>query len=80
MISTGIKFGKEQSNILAYVDDILLIGNNEIETRYLFVEKEKVARQLGLQIKQEKTKHMIMESKNTLKQNIGHFKIQNYKS
>jgi hypothetical protein len=44
------------------------------------VEMENIARKLGIQINQVKTKYMIMERKNTLKQNkIGHFKIKNYK-
>ena len=67
-------------NILAYADDMLLIGNNEIEIRQLFVEIENIARKFGLQINQEKTKYMIVERKNSLKQNkIGHLKIKNYK-
>jgi len=42
---------------------------------------ENIARKLGLQINQEKTKYMILERKNSLKQNkIGHLKIKNYKS
>jgi hypothetical protein len=66
--------------ILAYADDIALIGKNEIEIRQLFVEMENIARKLGLQINQEKTKYMIVERKNSLKQNkIGHLKIKNYK-
>jgi hypothetical protein len=41
---------------------------------------ENVARKLGLHINQEKTKYMIVERKNTLKQKtIGHLKIKNYK-
>jgi hypothetical protein len=41
---------------------------------------ENVARKLGLQINQEKTKYMVVERKNTLKQKtIGHLKIKNYK-
>jgi hypothetical protein len=41
---------------------------------------ENIARKLGLQINQEKTKYMIVERENTLKQNkIGHLKIKNYK-
>jgi hypothetical protein len=79
MVSSGINVGKEQSNVLAYADDIALIGKNEIE-RKLFVEIENIARKFGLQIKQERTKHMIVETKNTLKKNkIGHLKIKNYK-
>jgi hypothetical protein len=41
---------------------------------------ENIARKLGLQINQEKTKYMIVERKHSLKQNkIGHLKIKNYK-
>jgi hypothetical protein len=41
---------------------------------------ENIARKFGLQIKQEKTKYMIVERKNSLKKNkIEHFKIKNYK-
>jgi len=31
MVPSGIKIGKEQLNILAYADDIVLIGKNETE-------------------------------------------------
>jgi len=80
MVPSGIKIGKEQLNILAFAGDIALIGKNEIEIRKLFVEMEDIARKFGLQINQEKTKYMIMERKNSLKQNItGHLKIKNYK-
>jgi hypothetical protein len=40
---------------------------------------ESVASKLGLQINHEKTKYMIVERKNALKQKIGHLKIKNYK-
>jgi hypothetical protein len=56
MVPSSIKNGKEQSNILAYADDIVLIGRNEIEIRQLFVEIDNAARKLGLQINQEKNK------------------------
>jgi hypothetical protein len=68
MVPSGIKIGKEQLNILAYADDIVLIRKNEIEIKQLFVELENAARKLGLQINQEKTKYMIVERKNTSKQ------------
>jgi len=68
MVPSGITIGKEQLNILAYADGILLIGKNEIEIRKLFVEMENIARKLGIQINQEKTKHVIVERKNSLKQ------------
>jgi len=80
MIHRGKKIGKEQLNKLAYANDIVLIGKNEIEIRQFFVEMENIPRKLWLQINQEKTKYMIVERKNSLKQNkIGHLKIKNYK-
>ena len=35
MFPSGIKIGKEQLNILAYTDDIALIGKNEIKKNFL---------------------------------------------
>jgi len=59
--------GKEQLNLLAYADDIVLIGKNGAEI-------ENIARNLGLHVNQGKTKYMIVEQKNSLKQNkIGPF-------
>jgi len=41
---------------------------------------ENIVRLSGTQINQEKTKYVIVERKNSLKQNkIGHLKIKNYK-
>ena len=65
MVTSGIKIGKEQLNVLAYADGSALIGKNEIEIRKLFVETENIARKFGLQINQEKTKYMIVERKNS---------------
>jgi hypothetical protein len=66
--------------MLAYANDIALIGKNEIEMRQLFVEMENNARKLVLQINLEKTKYMKKERKKSLKQNkIEHLKIKNYK-
>jgi cyanophycinase-like exopeptidase len=80
MVPRGIKIGDEQLNILAYADDIALIGKNEIEIRKLFVEMENIATKFGLQINKEKTKYMIVERKKSLQKNkIGHLKIKNYK-
>jgi len=77
MVSSGIKIGNEQLNVLAYADDIALIGKNEIEVRKLFVEMENIARKFTLQIDQEKTEYMIVERKNSLKKNkIGYLKIK----
>jgi hypothetical protein len=61
--------------ILAYADDIALIGKNETEIRRLFVEMENIASKFGLWINQEKTKYMTVERKNDLKKNkIGRLK------
>jgi hypothetical protein len=80
MVPSGIKIGKEQLNVFAYVDDIALIGKNEIQIRKLFVAMENIARKFGLHTNQEKTKYMIVERKNSLKKNkIRHLKIKNYK-
>jgi hypothetical protein len=82
MAPSGIKIGKEQLNVLAYMHahDIVLIGKNESEIRQFFVEMGNTAGKLGLQINQEKTKCVIVERKNSLKQNKrGHLKIKNYK-
>jgi hypothetical protein len=65
MVPSGIGIGKEQLNMLAYADDIALIGKNEIEIRKLFVEVENIAKKLGIQINQEKVKCMIVERKNS---------------
>ena len=79
MVSSGIKIGKDKLNILAYADDIVLIGKNEIEIRRLFVGTENIDRKLGLHINQEKTKHTIAYRKNSSKWNkIGHLTIKNY--
>jgi hypothetical protein len=48
-----------------------------MDIRQLFVEMENIARKLGLQINQETAKYMIVEMKNSLKQNkMGHLKIK----
>jgi len=79
MVPSGIKIGKEQLNVLVYADDIVLIVKNELETRQLFVEMENIAKKLGLQIHHGKTKYMIMEWKNSSKQNrTKHLTIKNY--
>ena len=35
VVPGGIKIGKEQLNVLAYADDIVLLGKNEIEIRQI---------------------------------------------
>jgi hypothetical protein len=80
LVPSGIKIHKEQLNILAYADDMALIGKNGIEIRKLSVDMENIARKFGLQINQEKTKYMVVERKNSLKKNkIKCLKIKNYK-
>jgi hypothetical protein len=80
MFPSGIKIGKEQLNVLAYAEDIALIGKIEIQIRKLFVEMENTARKFGRQIKQEKTKYMIVKRKNSFKKNkIRHLKLKTYK-
>jgi len=46
MVPRDIKIGNEQLNKLAYADDIVLIGENEIEIRQFFVEMENIDRKL----------------------------------
>ena len=36
MVPSGLKIGKEQLNVLAFADDSVLIGKNEIEIRQFF--------------------------------------------
>jgi len=57
MVPSGIKIGKQQLNVLAYADDIVLIGKNEVEIRQFFVEIEDIARKLVLHINQGKAKY-----------------------
>jgi hypothetical protein len=79
MVPNGMKIGKEQLNVLTYAYDIVLTGKNETEIRQLFVETENIARKLGLQINQRKTKYTIVEWKNSSKQNkTGELTIRNY--
>jgi len=65
IVPSGIKIGKKQLSVLAYADDSVLIGKNEI--RQHFVEIEDTARKLGLHINQGKTKYMIVGQKNSSK-------------
>ena len=79
MVPSGIKIGKEQLNVLAYADDIVLIGKSEIDIRQHFVEIENIVRKLGLNINQGKTKYIIVEWKNSSKQNKkGQLTIRSY--
>jgi len=63
MVPSGKEIVKKQLNVLAYADDIVLIGKNEIQIKQLSVEIENIATKLGLQINQGKTKYVIVEWK-----------------
>jgi hypothetical protein len=65
MVHSGVKIGKEQFNLLACPDDIVLIGKNGIELRQIFVEIENIAKKLGLHINQGKTKYMTEKQSKT---------------
>jgi len=43
-------------NVLAYADDIVLIGKNEIEIRKLFVEMENISRKFWITNKPKRDK------------------------
>ena len=58
MVPSGIKIDKDKLNVLAYADDIVVIGKNEIEIRQHFVEIENIARKLRLRINQEKKQNI----------------------
>jgi hypothetical protein len=63
MVLNGIKIGKEQLSVLAYADEILLIGKNKAELRQLIVQTENIARKLKIHINQGKIKYMTVELK-----------------
>jgi hypothetical protein len=80
MVPSGIKIDKEL-NILAYGDDIVLIGKNEIRrNKTTFCRNGKCCQKSRTTDKPRKNKIYDSGKKNTLKQNkIGHLKIKNYK-
>jgi len=79
MVLNGIKIGKEQLNVAAYADDIVLIGKNEIEIRQLFIEIQNIERKFRLHINLRKTKYVIVEWKNSSEQSkIRQLTIKNY--
>jgi len=80
MVPSGIKIGKEQLNVLAYADDIALIGKNETDIRKLFVEMENICQKFQTTDKPRKDKVYDSGKENSLKKNnIGYLKIKNYK-
>ena len=56
MVPSDIKFGKEQLTVLAYADDIVLIGKDETDIRQLFVEIEKHCQKVRTTDKPRKNK------------------------
>jgi len=56
MVPNGVKIGKEQWNILAYADDIVLIGKNEIEIRQFMIVEWKNSS------KQDKTRQLTIKN------------------
>jgi len=61
MVPSAMKNGRQQLNVLAYADDIVLIEKNKVEIRQLFVEIENIARKTGLNSNQRKTIYMIVK-------------------
>jgi len=47
VVPSGIKIGKEQLTILAYADDIALIGKNEIEIENCLHKRTTLSESLG---------------------------------
>jgi hypothetical protein len=60
LIPAGINIKEKRINVLAYADDIILIGESELEIRQLSTELEENAEKIGLKINKEKTKYMII--------------------
>jgi hypothetical protein len=74
IVPSGKEIGKEQLNILAYADDIALIGKNEIEIRSFCRNGEHFQK---VQIMDKPRQDKTVERKNSLKKNkIGHLKIK----
>jgi len=46
MVPSGVKISKEQFSVLAYADDIVLIGENGVEIRQLFCRNRKHRQQV----------------------------------
>ena len=56
MVPNDMKIGKEQLNILAYADDIALIGKIEVEIRNLFCRNGKLCLKFWTRDKPRKDK------------------------
>ena len=58
MVPRNIEIGKDKLNVLAYADDIVLIGKNEVEIRQRFIEIENFTRKLVRNLNQEKIQNI----------------------
>jgi len=68
MVHSAIKIGKEQLNVLAYPDDIVLIGRNEIEMT-TYWRNRKHCQKVRITHKPRKNKKYDSGMKNSSKQN-----------
>ena len=78
MVPTGMKIGKEQLNVVAYADDIVLIGKNETGIRQRFVETENIAKKLGLHINKKNKTYDSGTEKQLKRNKVGHLTIKNH--
>ena len=74
----GINIKEERINIMAYADDIILIGESELEIRELIIELEENAREIGLKINQDKTKYVILRKAKITGDKKREIKINKY--
>ncbi|KAI5714830.1 hypothetical protein M8J77_006182 [Diaphorina citri] len=84
VMNTGITIG-EKFNILAYADDVILIGKSEDEIKEMLTVMINTIKPFGLEVNFEKTKYMIFsreENTNTQTLNIGRHnleRVENFK-
>lgn len=77
LVPAGIHLG-QYHKVLAYADDIVLIGRTEIEIRKLFIELEETALKLGLRINDQKTQYMIIKRNIDVNENRSPLIIDKY--
>jgi hypothetical protein len=68
MVPKGIKIGKEQFNVLAYADDIALIGKKLYRNMKTFCKNGKHCKKVWTRKAKKKTKFMRMERKKKFKE------------
>jgi len=80
MVPSGIKIGKEQLSVLAYADDIALIGKKWNRNKKTFCRNGKHCQKVWTKDKPRKDKIYDSGKEKQFKENkIGHLKIKNYK-